>query len=123
MGDGKKTMTFDEMVQQAVQHTVIDFIRKGDWMKIDYNAKVNIDSTWLRQMHSRIDMDAVMKLVSSQVEQRIADGIINSMTTEIANDVKSIMCNRELREDLRAVLRAKIRAADAALKTTEANHD
>ena len=36
-------MTFDETLQQAVQHTVIDFICKGDWMKIDYNAKVNID--------------------------------------------------------------------------------
>ena len=107
-------MTFDETLQQAVQHTVIDFIRKGDWMKIDYNAKVNIDSAWLRKMHGMVDMDAVMKLVAAQVEQRICDGIINSMATEVATDVKSIMCNKELREDLRSVIRAKIREVKAA---------
>lgn len=108
-------MTFDELMTQAVQRTVIDFIRKGEWMKIDYNARVNIDSDWLRRMHSRVDMESVMDIVRSQVEQRIADGIINAMTTEIATDVKSIMSNRELREDLRAVLRAKIRKAEIAV--------
>jgi hypothetical protein len=115
-------MSFEEILQKAIQHTVIDFIRKGDWMKIDYNARVNVDSAWLREMHSRVSMDNVMELVKSQVEQRIADGIINSMTAEIATDVKSIMSNKELREDLRSVLRAKIREAQAAIckgKTNE----
>lgn len=116
---GTVPMTFDEKVQQAVQHTVIDFIRKGDWMKLDYNARVNVDTAWLREMHARVSMDSVMKLVKSQVEQRIADGIINAMTTEIATDVKSIMCNKELREDLRATLRAKIREAQAAVSVEE----
>lgn len=102
-------------LQEAIEHTVIDFIRKGEWMKMDYNAKINIDAAWLRQMHERVSMDNVMELVKSQVEQRIADGIINSMTTEIATDVKSIMCNKELREDLRATLRAKIRQAQGEL--------
>lgn len=110
----EKIMTFDEMLQQAVQHTVIDFIRKGDWMKMDYNARINVDSAWLREMHSRVNMDNVMQLVSAQVEQRIADGIMNSMATEVANDVKSIMCNKELREDIRALIRAKIREAKLA---------
>lgn len=108
-------MTFDETLTQAIQHTVIDFIRKGEWMKLDYNARVNVDSAWLRDMHSRIDMSNVMKLVADQVEQRIADGIMNSMATEVANDVKSIMCNKELREDIRATIRAKVREAEAAL--------
>lgn len=108
-------MTFEETLTQAFQHKIIDFIRKGEWMKIDYNARVNVDSAWLREMHSRVDMDNVMSLVASQVEQRIADGIINSMTTEIATDVKSIMSNRELREDIRATIRSKIREAEAAL--------
>lgn len=107
-------MTFDETLQQAIQHTVIDFIRKGEWMKLDHNAKINIDSAWLRKMHSMVDMDTVMKLVATQVEQRICDGIINSMTTEIATDIKSIMSNKELREDLRSVIRTKIREVKAA---------
>ena len=108
-------MTFDELLMQAVQHTVIDFIRKGEWMKLDYNARLNLDAAWLREMHSRVNMDRVMTLVSEQVEQRIADGIMNAMATEVANDCKSTMCNKELREDIRATIRAKIREAEAAV--------
>lgn len=108
-------MTFDEVLRQAVQHTVIDFIRKGEWMKMDYGARVNIDAKWLAEMHSRVDMNNVMGLVASAVEQRIADGIMNGMATEVANDVKSIMSNKELREDIRATIRQKIRDAKSAL--------
>jgi hypothetical protein len=109
------SMTFDELLTQAVQHTVIDFIRKGEWMKMDYNSRLNIDSAWLREMHSRVNMNNVMSLVAEQVEQRIADGIMNSMATEVANDCKSIMCNKELREDIRATIREKIREAKSAI--------
>ena len=109
------SMTFDEVFTQAAQHAVIDFIRKGEWMKMDYNARVNIDSAWLREMHSRVSMDRVMALVADHVEQRIADGIMNGMAMEIATDVKSIMCNKELREDIRATIREKIREAKSAV--------
>lgn len=95
------SMNFDELLIQAVQHTVIDFIRKGEWMKLDHNARLPIDAAWLREMHNRVNMDRVMALLTDQVEQRIADGIINVMATEIATDVKLIMCNKELREDNR----------------------
>jgi len=112
----ESSMSFEDMLQQSVQHTVIDFIRKGDWMKLDYNAKLNLDASWLREMHSRVNMDSVMELVKLDVEQRIADGIMNAMAQEVANDVKSIMCNRELREDIRAIIRAKIREVESAVK-------
>ena len=107
--------SFDEVMQKTVQNAVLDFIRKGEWMKMDYNAKINVDSAWLREMHSRVSMDNVMRIVTDSVEQRIADGIMNSMATEIATDVKSIMCNKELREDIRATIRAKIREAQSAI--------
>lgn len=109
------SMTFDELLTQAVQHTVIDFIRKGEWMKLDYNARLNIDAAWLREMHGRVSMDRVMALVADSVEQRIADGIMYSMATEVANDCKAIMCNKELREDIRAMIRAKIREVESAV--------
>lgn len=108
-------MSFDELLTEAVKHTVIDFIRKGEWMRMDYNAKLQLDAKWLRDMHSRVDMDAVMRIVADSVEQRIADGIMNAMATEVANDVKSIMCNKELREDIRNVIRSKIREAESAI--------
>lgn len=108
-------MTFDEILKEAVQHTLIDFVRKGEWIKMDYDSKVKITPEWLRQMHSQVDMNAVMSIVKESVEQKIADGIMNGMAQEIANDIKSIMGNRELREDIRAVIRAKIREAEKAV--------
>ena len=111
----ESSMSFEDMLQQSVQHTVINFIRKGDWMKLDYYAKLNLDAAWLREMHSRVNMDSVMELVKLDVERRIADGIMNAMAQEVANDVKSIMCNRGLREDIRSTIRAKIRSAETAM--------
>lgn len=111
----KENLTFEEQLQQSVQHTVIDFIRKGNWLKLDYNSQINVDSTWLRNMYSKVDMDNVMNIVKSDVEQKIADNIMNSMATEVANDIKSIMSNKELREDIRSSIRAKIREAKTNL--------
>lgn len=34
----KSDLTFEQQLAQSIQHTVIDFIRKGDWLKLDYNA-------------------------------------------------------------------------------------
>lgn len=108
-------LSFEEMLLQAMHHTMIDFVRKGEWFKLEYGARVNLDAAWLRELHSRVDMSAVMENCKQQVEQKIADGIMNSMQQEIANDIKSIMGNRELREDIRAVIREKIRSCQQAL--------
>lgn len=109
-------MTFEEQLKQSVENTLIQFIRKGDWLKLEYNQKLTLDSAWLRKMHDSVNMDNVFKLVASDVEKKIADSIINSMATEVATDVKSIMCNKELREDIRSVIRSKIREVKSALE-------
>ena len=46
------------------------------------------------------------------------------MITEYSNDIKQIMCNRELREELRSYMRGKIRkiADDVCIPEGE-NHD
>lgn len=111
----KSDLSFEQQLAQSIQHTVIDFIRKGDWLKLDYGAKINLDSAWLKNMHDQVDMNQVMQIVRSQVEQKMADNIMNSMATEIGHDIKSIMSNQELREDIRSSIRAKIREAKTNL--------
>lgn len=106
----------EQQMMQAMQASICDFLRKGDWFTINWNQKLPIDTAFLRQMHASIDMNRVMDLVREQVETKIADGILNSMVQEVSNDIKSIMCNRELREDVRSVIRAKIREVESAVK-------
>lgn len=104
-------MTFDEQIQQSVQDSLLKLIRSGEWCRIDYAAKIPLGADFLRKIQAGVNMDNVMEIVTAEIEGHIADAIIRAMTTEIATDVKKIMSNTELREDLRSVLRAKMRAA------------
>ena len=96
---------FNTSFNKAVQDAVVAFIKKGDWLATNYSNRIVVDTPLLRQAMSNIDMAKVSARVTEHIEQRIADNITNAMATEIANDVKSIMSNRELREDIRAVIR------------------
>ena len=107
--------SFGDQLTQAIQNSLIDFIKKNDWFKLDYNQRLSLDSAMLRKVHESVDMDSVMGRVKDAIESRLADSIMNSMATEIANDTKSIMCNKELREDIRSVIRAKIRQCASAI--------
>lgn len=108
-------MTLEKKLAETMERTLVDFIAKGEWLKMDYNARINIDAELLRRAHAAVDFSRVLGLVGAAIEQRMADTIMNSMATEVANDVKSIMGNKELREDIRAIIRAKIREAHKAL--------
>ena len=109
-------MSFDEDIQQAVRDSLVKLIRSGDWLKLDYSAKLPIDATFLRRVQNSVNLDNVLAKLTENIESRIADAIFNAMATEIATDVKKIMSNTELREDVRAVLRAKIRNVAEAVK-------
>lgn len=104
-----------DKLMQAMEHSLIDFLRKGEWIKLDYSQRLQVDAAWLRSMWAKIDLTRVMALVAAKCEEKVADSILNSMATEVANDVKSIMCNKELREDIRALIREKIRAIEGAV--------
>ncbi len=108
-------MTFDEQLQQAMQDSLLKLIRSGEWCKLDYSAKVPLDAAFIRRLQASVDMEKVLTRVAEHVEGRIADAIFNAMATEINSDVKKILSNTELREDIRAVVREKIRAVRMAL--------
>lgn len=103
---------------RAVQGAMLDIIRKGDWIDPPkWSNRVPIDQSLLRAAMQQVNLARVVEsLVIERIEQRIANQIIASMATEIDSDVKKIMSNQELREDLRSVIRAKIREAADALK-------
>lgn len=109
-------MSFDEDIQQAVRDSLVKMIRSGDWLKLDYSAKLPIDTAFLRRIQNSVNLDNVLAKLTDQIESRIAEAIFNAMATEIATDVKKILSNMELREDVRAILRAKIRNVAEAVK-------
>lgn len=107
--------SFEQQMVQAVQSTVIKALRDGNWLAIEYKDRIRIDPAVLRAVYESVDMERVRNLVKEKVEERIADTMFNALVTEVATDVKQILSNRELREDIRSLLREKIRSAESAL--------
>src|SRR5208282_4750177 len=71
--------TFDQEVQRAMRDSIVKMIRTGDWCKVDYNARVPLDSTFLRKVQGSINMDNVLSLLTTRIEERMADAIFNAM--------------------------------------------
>lgn len=116
-------MSFENEINEAIKSCVIKFIATGEWLKLNYDQRISVDQKLLRDVMSSIDMANVIEIVKGDVERRIADSIMNSMATEIANDTKRIMSNTELREDLRSVIRSKIREAADAVEASDEGQD
>jgi len=104
-----KTNTFAENIQESFEHSVIAAVRKGDWFTCNYKSRMELTSEHVKHLYDNVDMDRVYAIVSDKIEQKIADSMMNSMASEIATDIKQIMCNNELREDCRASLRTVFR--------------
>ncbi len=102
-------MGFEEEINEAVRRAVLKELSGGSWLRVEYGKCPTISGATLRKAYERIDMDNVIALVAEGLERKVADKILASLATELGNDVKSIMSNRELREDCRAVIRSKIR--------------
>lgn len=113
MSAPKPSFTTD--LQQAIEASLLSLVRKGDWLVLDYQRRVQVPVERLREIYEAINFDRVKALCIERAEERIADAYMNTMATEIATDVKHILSNRELREDLRSIIRAKIKAAAAAV--------
>lgn len=108
-------VSFEERVHQLAELAVMKLLSSGDWIKVDYNARVSVGQSDLNRIYGLIDKERVFSLIAKRIEERLAEGIINGMITEIATDVKKIMCNADLREDLRSIMREKIKSAAAEL--------
>ncbi len=100
---------FERDIQQAVQSAIVKTLASGDWLTVHWKDRFGVSPERLREVYNSVDMDKVTAIIKEKIEKRIADSLFNALATEIATDVKKIMCNTELREDCRAVIRTKLR--------------
>lgn len=63
------------------------------------------------RVYQNVDMNKVKKLLTERIEEIIAQQIINSMMTEIKNDVKKIVATKQIREDMQYYLRKQMEQA------------
>lgn len=101
-------VNFEEKFNDLIQKKIINDISKQDFIKINYDDRYKVPYEVLKECYEKIDIEKVKERIISRLEEEMADKIVNKMVTEFSNDIKQIMCNRELREDLRYYMRTKI---------------
>lgn len=101
---------FESNLIDLIQKKVITDISKLDLVKIEYRDRYEIPSSFLNEVYKSLDLEKIKAKLIENLENEMADKIANKMITEYSNDIKQIMSNRELREDLRHYAREKIRA-------------
>lgn len=107
--DDSNVENFEEKLINVIQTKVINDISKLDLVKVDYTDRYQVPSNFSNDVYKSLDLEKIKARLVENLENEMADKIANKLITEYSNDIKQIMSNRELREDLRHYAREKIR--------------
>jgi hypothetical protein len=115
---------FEEKLLDMLQKKILSDISKQELISVKYDDRIPVPENLLTEVYMSLDIAVIKKKLKERLEEEMADKIANKMITEYSNDIKQIMCNRELREELRSYMRGKIRkiADDVCIPEGE-NHD
>ena len=100
---------FETAVKHAAEKAVLKIISEGNWVQPDYNNRFILPKEFLHDIWKLVDIEKIKKEMAKRLESEFADRIMNQMATEIATDIKKILCDKEKREELRAVARENIK--------------
>lgn len=100
---------FEEKLSDFIQKKIITDLSKQELVKIEYCDRYEVPSSFLNEVYKSLDLEKIKARLVENLENEMADKIANKLITEYSNDIKQIMSNRELREDLRHYAREKIR--------------
>jgi hypothetical protein len=94
-------------IEQAVIDGMVRLIQSGSAVTIDYNKRIDC-SAELLEAYKNINHEKVMKEVTELLEHELARKIVDKITTEMSTDIKKLMENATVREDLRFMLRKNV---------------
>ncbi len=108
---------FNDILIDLVQKKIITDISKQELVKVEYGDRISLPASFIKQVYQMLDLDKIKAKLVENLENEMADKIADKMVTEFSNDIKQIMSNRELREDLRHYAREKIRGLADSVST------
>ncbi|MCE5227900.1 MAG: hypothetical protein LLG05_18830 [Porphyromonadaceae bacterium] len=101
---------FEQALTDLVQKKVLQDISKTSLVEVSYNERFKVPSSFLNEVYKALDLEKIRLRLIENLENEMADKIANKLITEYGNDIKQIMCNAELKEELRHYAREKIKA-------------
>lgn len=109
--------TFAQDLMQRIEPSILNQLSKAQFIDTGYTSpKVKLPQSLLDECYNNMDIDKIKEKITARLEEEVAEKIVNKLLTEYSNDVKQIMSNTELREDLRSILRSKIKETKSLLE-------
>jgi hypothetical protein len=109
--------TFEQQLTEAVQQSVLKMVRDGNLVVPDYAARAKVPPAKVQELYDSIDWNRVRAVVMDRIEERCADSVLNNMATEMATDIKQVLSNKELREEVRSFIRAGIKRVGQSVQS------
>jgi hypothetical protein len=109
-------MDMDEQrIMQAVEDSIVSEIRKGEIFQFKYDERINLISV-AKTIFEKIDMKRVEAMVIAQMEEVVAEKVVNRFVTEMGTDMKKLFENASIREDIRFYMRKNVEKMLEAVK-------
>lgn len=99
---------FEQLLIDTVQRKILKDVSKLTVVDIPYSDRLKVPVSFLNEVYKSLDLENIKKRLVENLENEMGDKIANKLITEYSNDIKQIMSNKELREDLRFYARDKI---------------
>lgn len=96
-----------EMVVRARQSIMKAFASESFVMP-DYANRVKIPAELVQRVYSLVDRDEVIRLLAPKINELIANRIAARIATELAGDVKRVLADKAIRDQLRETVRQVI---------------
>lgn len=100
--------TFEERLINNIENVILNEINKGSFISVGYGHKYTVPDSLIQECYQKVDTDKVKALITEKIEELIAKTVVNSLTTELTNDVKKLMSTKNIREDLQYYLRQQM---------------
>jgi hypothetical protein len=109
-------MKMDEnRIMQAIEDSIISTIRKGEIFQLSYNERIDL-MPYAKIIFGKLDMKRIEALVIAQMEEVVAEKVVNKFVTEMGTDMKKLFENATIREDIRFHMRKNIEEMLNAIK-------
>lgn len=95
---------FDKQVKDLAEKAILKIFKEGNWVKPDFNNRVQLDSDFMQEAWGMVDKDKIREQLKILLEKELAQRIVNHMAAEIGTDVKKVLNREGIRERIRTVV-------------------
>jgi hypothetical protein len=105
----------ENRIMQEIENSIIAMIKKGEIFQFKYPDRIDLMPV-TKTIFEKLDMKRIEALVIAQMEEVVAEKVVNKFVTEMGTDMKKLFENATIREDIRFYMRKNIEKMLDAIK-------